>query len=295
MLLLGAFVARRGAAAAHPLMPLRIYRSRTLSASNLVVLLIGAATFAMWFFLSLYLQQVRGYSAIHAGLTFLPMTLCIVAGSTLGLAPGHPRGHQAAARRRACSPRPSGWPGSHSSRRPAATLGAAARALAARRDRASGSSFVPVTISAVAGVRARGGRPGLGPGQHLAAVRWRARPGRAGRAGHGAHQPRTRPRGRRPPRSCTAALTSGFQLAFGVAGAISLVGALVALGGLPALREVQHRAVVVESAERHLSRAAIRRRQTSRRVQRWPLGERDHQAGGEHDHRAPHDRVGDQL
>ena len=40
-----------------------------------MVLLVGAATFGMWFFLSLYLQQVLGYSAIKAGLAFLPMTL----------------------------------------------------------------------------------------------------------------------------------------------------------------------------------------------------------------------------
>ena len=37
----------------------------------------------MWFFVSLYLQQVLGYSPIRAGLAFLPMTLCIVAGSTV--------------------------------------------------------------------------------------------------------------------------------------------------------------------------------------------------------------------
>ena len=47
------------------------------------MLLIGGATFAMWFFVSLYLQQVLGYSPIRAGLAFLPMTLFIVAGSTI--------------------------------------------------------------------------------------------------------------------------------------------------------------------------------------------------------------------
>ena len=64
-------------------MPLRIYASRTLSAANVVVLLVGGATFGMWFFLSLYLQQVLGYSPIRAGLAFLPMTVCIIVGSTL--------------------------------------------------------------------------------------------------------------------------------------------------------------------------------------------------------------------
>ncbi|MGA9859513.1 MAG: MFS transporter, partial [Solirubrobacteraceae bacterium] len=83
VVLLGAFLLIEGRFARAPLMPLRIYASRTLSAANVVVLLVGAASFGMWFFVSLYLQQVLGYSPIKAGLAFLPMTLCIVAGSTL--------------------------------------------------------------------------------------------------------------------------------------------------------------------------------------------------------------------
>ena len=78
-----AFLVIEGRFARSPLMPLRIYRSRTLSAANVIVLLVGGSTFGMWFFVSLYLQQVLGYSPIKAGLAFLPMTLCIVAGSTI--------------------------------------------------------------------------------------------------------------------------------------------------------------------------------------------------------------------
>jgi MFS family permease len=81
--LLISFVAIEGKLAKAPLMPLRIFASRTLSASNVIVLLFGGATFGMWFFVSLYLQQVLGYSPIKAGLVFLPMTLCIVLGSTM--------------------------------------------------------------------------------------------------------------------------------------------------------------------------------------------------------------------
>ena len=73
--LLALFVLIEGRFAREPLMPLRIFRSRTLSASNIVVLLVGASSFGMWFFVSLYLQQVLGYSPIRAGLAFLPMTL----------------------------------------------------------------------------------------------------------------------------------------------------------------------------------------------------------------------------
>jgi EmrB/QacA subfamily drug resistance transporter len=81
--LLALFLVIEGRIARAPLMPLRIYASRTLSAANMVVLLIGAAVFAMWFFLSLYLQQVLGYSPLRAGFAFLPMTLCIVTCSTI--------------------------------------------------------------------------------------------------------------------------------------------------------------------------------------------------------------------
>ena len=100
LVLLAAFVVIEGRIASQPLMPLRIYSSRTLSAANVVVLLLGAAVFAMWFFLSLYLQQVRGYSPIRAGLAFLPMTLCIVGHHDDRLASGHAGRAQAAARRR---------------------------------------------------------------------------------------------------------------------------------------------------------------------------------------------------
>jgi MFS family permease len=79
--LIAVFLAIEGRFAKAPLMPLRIYSSRTLSAANVVIFLVGAAVFAMWFFMTLYLQQVQGYSPIKAGLAFLPMTLCIIAGS----------------------------------------------------------------------------------------------------------------------------------------------------------------------------------------------------------------------
>ena len=81
--LLALFLLIEGRFAKAPLMPLRLFRSRQLSAANLVIGLVGASTFAMWFFLSLYLQEVLGYSPIKTGLVFLPMTLAIVVGSTI--------------------------------------------------------------------------------------------------------------------------------------------------------------------------------------------------------------------
>ena len=83
VVLLAVFLVLEGRIAKAPLMPLRLFRSRQLSTGNLVVALVGAATFSMWFFLSLYLQDVLHYSPIKAGLVFLPMTLSIVVGSTV--------------------------------------------------------------------------------------------------------------------------------------------------------------------------------------------------------------------
>jgi MFS family permease len=63
--------------------PFRIFRLPSLRAANLVILLLGAALFAMWFFVSLYLQQVLGHGALETGLDFLPMTLSIVVAATV--------------------------------------------------------------------------------------------------------------------------------------------------------------------------------------------------------------------
>jgi EmrB/QacA subfamily drug resistance transporter len=68
--------------ARRPLMPLRIFLARTVTAANLVVFALGASVFAMWYFVSLYLQEVLGYSPIQAGLSMVPMTGAIVIAST---------------------------------------------------------------------------------------------------------------------------------------------------------------------------------------------------------------------
>jgi EmrB/QacA subfamily drug resistance transporter len=54
-----------------PLMPLRIFNVRTVAGANIVGLILGAIVFANFFLLTLYVQQVLGYSALKAGLTFL--------------------------------------------------------------------------------------------------------------------------------------------------------------------------------------------------------------------------------
>ncbi|HEX5225671.1 MAG TPA: MFS transporter, partial [Solirubrobacteraceae bacterium] len=61
-----------------PLMPLRIFRARTLRGANTVALLIGMSLFSMFFFISLYMQQVLHFSALHAGLSYLPLAVGII-------------------------------------------------------------------------------------------------------------------------------------------------------------------------------------------------------------------------
>jgi EmrB/QacA subfamily drug resistance transporter len=64
-----------------PLMPLRLFRMRGVSGANFVMLLVGAVFFSMWYFLSLYLQDVLGYGALRAGLAFVPMGIAIIIGA----------------------------------------------------------------------------------------------------------------------------------------------------------------------------------------------------------------------
>ena len=79
--LLVAFVVIEARFARHPLLPLGIFRSRSLAIGNAIALTVGAALFGMFFFLSLYLQQVNGYSPLRAGLAFLPSGLAVMTGA----------------------------------------------------------------------------------------------------------------------------------------------------------------------------------------------------------------------
>jgi MFS family permease len=61
-----------------PLVPFRIFRLRTLTGANIVGLLVGASLFSMFFFITLYMQQVLDYSPIEAGLSYLPLAVTII-------------------------------------------------------------------------------------------------------------------------------------------------------------------------------------------------------------------------
>jgi EmrB/QacA subfamily drug resistance transporter len=81
--LIGAFVAIELRSRA-PLVPLGIFRLRTLTGANVVGILLGASLFSMFFFISLYMQQVLRFSPIHAGLSYLPLAVTIIAAAGLG-------------------------------------------------------------------------------------------------------------------------------------------------------------------------------------------------------------------
>jgi EmrB/QacA subfamily drug resistance transporter len=243
--LLGAFVVIEGRFAKEPLMPLRIFSSRQLSAANVVVVLSGGASFAMWFFLTLYLQEVLGYSALKAGLTFLPMTVCIIFAATLAprlvprigakwvLALGMFLQATGLALFTGIS----------------ANGGYLSDVLAPSLLTALGIGFAFVTgaIAAVAGVEPR--EAGLASGLVNTSRMFGGALGLAVLAAIATAHTNSQ---RKAGESLHVALTSGFQVAFAVAAAIGFVGAAVAAVWLPRVARVSAAAsatpVAAESA-----------------------------------------------
>jgi EmrB/QacA subfamily drug resistance transporter len=219
--LLAGFVFVEGKLASAPLMPLRVFGMARLRAANLIMFLLYAAVFSIWFFLSLYLQEVLHYDPLQTGLRFLPMTLAIVATSSLA-----PRIVARVGERRLLT----------------VGLLCAAVGLFLLMDVRSGGSYVadvlpggvlaalglglslvPATIAAVSGVPAKesglasgmlntsrliGGALGLAVLSTVAASRTRADL-LAGASG-------------------STALSGGFRMAFAVAAGLSVLGALAA-------------------------------------------------------------------
>ena len=161
------------AALGGPLVPFRIFRLRTLTGANVVGLLVGASLFSMFFFISLYMQQVLGYSPIKAGLSYLPLavTIIISAGvasqlvTRVGFKPVLIAGLVFIAAGLIWFSQVSVG-GSYVGD----VLGPSLLAAVGL-----GFAFVPVTIAAVAGVRGTRSRARQRADQHLAAGRRRAR------------------------------------------------------------------------------------------------------------------------
>ncbi|MDN5917912.1 MAG: MFS transporter [Pseudonocardia sp.] len=81
---LGVFVANEGWWSQAPLVPLRLFRLRAVTVGNTAMLLAGVSLMPMWYFLTLYMQQDLGLSALATGLGFLPHTvITVVVGAQL--------------------------------------------------------------------------------------------------------------------------------------------------------------------------------------------------------------------
>ena len=208
-----------------PLMPFSIFRLRTLRGANIVGLLIGMSLFAMFFFISLYLQDVLHYSPIKTGLSYLPLSVGIIlsAGGAaqlvtrVGFKPPLVAGMLLVTAGLVWFAQVPGTGGSYLSDILGPSLLAAV---------GLGLAFVPVTIAAVAGTEPHeaglasglintsqqvGGALGLA----ILATIANGRTQNDFRAG--VHNP-------------SVALTSGFDRAFLIGAGFALVGALLAMG-----------------------------------------------------------------
>ncbi len=81
VLLVAFVVAERRAT--HPMLPFGVLLERNRGASYLMILLLAIGMFGVFLFLVYYLEAIAGYSAVRAGLAFIPLTLCVVVGSVL--------------------------------------------------------------------------------------------------------------------------------------------------------------------------------------------------------------------
>jgi EmrB/QacA subfamily drug resistance transporter len=81
VVLLALFVAIEQRGKDQALVPLDVLRSRSLTGANVVMLFVGAVFFSFWYFASLFVQDVLGFSALRTGLAFLPWSLAVVVGA----------------------------------------------------------------------------------------------------------------------------------------------------------------------------------------------------------------------
>jgi EmrB/QacA subfamily drug resistance transporter len=207
----------------YPLVPFSIFRLRTLRGANVVGLLIGMSLFSMFFFISLYLQDVLHFSALQAGLSYLPLSAGIIISAGLasqlvtrvGFKPPLVTGMLMVAGALVWFSRVPAPGGSFV----ADVLGPSIIAAVGL-----GLAFVPVTIAAVTGIEAReaGLASGLintsqqvGGALGLAILATVANSRTQNLFHSGVHQ-------------ASVALTKGFDIAFLVGAGFALVGALLA-------------------------------------------------------------------
>ena len=160
-----------------PIVPLRTFRRRSLSVANVLSATAGLVVFGNYFFLSLYLQEVKHYSPLRAGLAFLPIGLTTFAGALVASRLVHRLGIRwqlviapliTAAAVYWLSQLSPGSSYFGSLFVPLVLAGASI-----------GVTFVPMTMAATTGVPPAEG-PGVRPAEHQQTARRRARPRRPG-------------------------------------------------------------------------------------------------------------------
>jgi EmrB/QacA subfamily drug resistance transporter len=219
--LLAVFVLIESRFAEQPLVPLGVFRRRSLSAANGVSIALGGALYSLFFFLSLYLQQVNHYTPLRAGLAFLPLALSSLfaallasklvarAGVRRQLVFGLSLAAVGVAWLTQLAPGDGYWP---SVLLPELLTGTG-----------FGLSFVPITLGGTAGIPAH--EAGLASGLLNTTRQVGGAVGLAVTAAVAAavhvHSA--------APGVVAAALTTGYDRAFGVGAAVLIVGALVAL------------------------------------------------------------------
>lgn len=218
-----------------PLVPLHIFRSRSVSGGNAVMLMLFGALFGSWYFETLYMQHVLGYSPLQAGFAFLPQTVLIAAGAqvTSRLVPRF-------------------------GPRPLILLGTlvAGGGLAWLAQISTGSTFVadllgpfvliglgmglavtPIAVAGTAGVPRE--EAGLASGLLNTSRTVGASIGLAALATVAANRTSGALTGvAATPAHTAAALTSGYALAFSVAAVVLAATAVVAMATLPSLRQI---------------------------------------------------------
>jgi EmrB/QacA subfamily drug resistance transporter len=206
----------------HPLVPFSIFRLRTLRGADIVGLLIGMSLFSMFFFISLYLQDVLHFSPIKAGLSYLPLSIAIIlsAGGAsqlvtrVGFKPTLIAGLLLIAGGLLWFSRVPGHGGSFS----ADVLGPSLLAAVGL-----GFSFVPVTIAAVTGIEPQ--EAGLASGLINTSQQVGGALGLAILAT--VANSRTQSLFHAGTHSSAVALTKGFDRAFLVGAGFALVGAIL--------------------------------------------------------------------
>jgi EmrB/QacA subfamily drug resistance transporter len=203
-----------------PLLPVSLLRIASVRAANLIRLLNGAYLYAMFYFVSLYLQQILGETPIQAGLSYLPLALTIFVAArlssrlitTTGTKPPQIAGLLLSALGLLWFSRVPAQGGSFA----ASVLGPSLLTAVG-----IGLTLVPVTIAAMAGVEPR--RAGVASGLINTSQQVGGALGLAVLASLAASHTHAHTH---PSATTPAALTSGFQLAFQVAAAIAAVAAV---------------------------------------------------------------------